>query len=229
MKRYLSVLGLSLLAACAFGALAASSASAAVDHFTCSVAPCTITGELEKNEPHTFGAKGSALATIECNKATYHATVGSLGVTSVTAHPTYSECITFGAASTVTTTGCNYILTGETDAFTNTEGKAEGEDATVDLECEAGKNITIAAPGCTLTFGAQEKLLGVKYTNVAGTPDDVTIDVTVDKIKYTGAGVLCPAAVKGEHADGFLTEKVTVKAFEDNGGTEGNQINVTTS
>jgi hypothetical protein len=230
MNPSLRILWVCLLAACAFGSASASSASAAVDHLTCSVAPCILTGEQENSEVHTFGAKGTGALSVLCNKATFQATVASLGVTSATAHPTYSECEAFGAKATITTTGCNYILTGETDAFTNTEGKAEGEDATVDIECEGANTIKIAAPGCTLTIPAQEKLLGVKYTNVVGESGkkEVTIDVTIDKIKYTGAGVLCPAAAKGEHSDGFLTQKVVVKAYED-GGEEGKQINVEAS
>jgi hypothetical protein len=221
MTGNLKVLGLALLALFALGAVAASSASA-VPFFHSDKEKTVLTAE---GTGATFGTKSSIIS-VTCKKEIFSGTTNEKTVTSVTVHPTYKECKAepFGNA-TVTTTGCNYILYAETTQHPKTpELGGEETDSPVELECEAGKAITIAAPGCTITITtkAGEKLHGVIYdneNNLETEKRDVKVTVTVDKIKYKSAGFGCGlGGIKAEGEDGFLTNKTgtTTKGFVDN-------------
>jgi hypothetical protein len=156
-------------------------------------------------------------------------------------HPSYSECKANGFPATVdVAAGCNFILSTTTDKYFNTEGKEEGKDATVSLECtEPTKNdisITIPEINCTLTLSAEHKgikvnqtLLGVTYQNTGlGAARDIDVKVTVDKIHYTAVGFGCPlVGYKETNTDAFLTQTVTVKGFSDSAHTK--QVGVFTS
>jgi hypothetical protein len=231
MIRNLRVLGLALVAVCAFAAVSASSASAITHKLTCAEATCIITGEQVGNV-HAFGTKSSSLE-VSCTGAKFGPTTISSGATSITIGPlTYSGCTALGFAATVDTTGCNYVLKGETDSFTNTAGASEGEKATVAVDCTGTNVIKITAVlGCTISIGNtnNQNLLGVKYDNesAVGQPNEVKVTVTVDKITYDSEK--CPG-IPAHGTDGFLTQTVTAKAFKDEGGTkEGPQIGLTQS
>jgi hypothetical protein len=226
MTRNLKALGLALLSVCALGAVAASAATAATDHFTSPLASTIITGD-QVGTTHVFGTKSSSLE-VSCNKAHFAGTAEGTSALEIEVHPEYSECSAgvFGNA-TVDTTGCNYNLTGETDPYTNTSGVSEGEAATVGVACE-GSTVKITGSGCTISIGSQEHLLGVKYDNEgSGSTADVKVTVKVDGIAYTSSGVSCGlVGIKASGTDGFLTEEVTAKGFEDNAGTEGSQVGI---
>jgi hypothetical protein len=241
MTRNLKALGLALIAIFAFGAVAASAASAeTLDHFTSSNAKTTLTGEQvgSSQENILLGIKEASSFYVKCenSKVKFHGTVVGTSVTEVTLHPTYEGCVSPIASATVTTTGCNYILKGTTDEYTNTSGTEEGKDATLDIECEINKSITITTGGCTITIGnvsgpnpVNQNLLGAKYTNVAGTPKTVTVDVTVDKIHFTSSGFPCAlAGITPTGIDAFMTERVTLRGYEDT-GTENTPVNIEVS
>jgi hypothetical protein len=236
MIRNLRVLGLALVAVCAFAAVSASSASAVTHKLTCAEATCVITGT-QVGTPHVFGAKSSPNLEVSCTAATFGPTTISSGATSITIHPVYTGCTGGGFGVTVDTTGCNYILSGETETYFDTNGVDKGEDATVGVECTAGNSIKItAALGCTLTIGQtnNEHLLGVRYDNEKpeGKPDDVKVTVTADHITYSSTPACSFVGGTAEDNDGFLTETVTAEAFKDEGGTppkEGPQIGLTQS
>jgi hypothetical protein len=249
MTRNLKVLGLALIAVFALSAVIASAASAVTIHkFTTTAAngKAVLTGDQVGTEAeNAFSTKGKNLP-IECNAAnvSYKGTVGN-GATEVTVHPTYglatpakTTCKSPLGEASIVTTGCNYIITGETSPFTNTSGVSEGEDATVHLECEAGKEIKVTSGGCEIklsdksgTTSVNQKLNGVKFTNEGtGSSADIKLDVTVDKIHYTTSGFACTVAgLPATGTDGFLTGKVTVTGFEDNAGSEGTPVGVSFS
>jgi hypothetical protein len=239
MKISIKVLGLALLAVFAFGVVGVSAASGeTLDHFTSEKEKTVLTGEQVGTEvDNFFGIKKVSGWRVTCKKVTYTGTTASVGVTAVSVVPTYKECLDFvDAAATVTNDRCAFVLTGTTDKFINTDGKEEGQEATVHLECDhnevGGKlgSIRILASGCEIIFQSthpkgttvNQNLLGVTYTNEgSGTTRDIKIDATIDKIHYTtnDAFACTLAGIPTTGTDGFLTTTVTVKGFEDLGGT----------
>jgi hypothetical protein len=236
MTRTLKALGLAL-AVCSLGAVYASGASAATDVFTCGQATCIITGEQVENPPgdNVLGVKGAGVTT-HCKKATFKSGTVSSGSSDILLTPAYQECETAGSNVPLDIgTGCQFTFSGVTDAFTNTNGVAEGEDGTAAIvNCAANQVIKWTYFGCNVSFGNQANKLGVRYANEfpAGKPDDILMTVTVDKLTYTASGEICDflgfSTPGGSNA--FLTETVTVKALEDQNGVEGaTQINLTQS
>jgi hypothetical protein len=243
MKINLRALGAALIAVFVFGAVAASAASAegtdvGTDHFTSEKEKTVLTGEQVGDETdNLFGIKVVPGLKVTCKKATYTGTMASVGVTTITAVPTYKECIGLGGtAATVTNDRCAFVLTGTTDKHLNTDGTKEETHATVHLECDhnevGGKlgSIRIKTGGCEFIFQSthpkgttvNQNLLGVTYTNEgSGTTRDIKIDATIDKIHYTtdDAFACTIAGIPKTGTDGFLTTTVTVKGFEDLGGT----------
>jgi hypothetical protein len=236
MTRNLKALGLALIAIFAFGAVAASAASAeTLDHFTSEKEKTILTGEQVGTEvDNVFGVKVAASLGVHCKKATYAGTTASVGVTAVTVVPTYFECSSNLGPATVTNDRCAFVLTGTTDKHTKltepTEGKVETH-ATVHLDCDhnevGGKlgSIRIVTGGCEFIFQSthpkgttvNQNLLGATYTNEgSGATRDIKVDATVDKIHYTAHGFACElAGIPTTGTDGFLTTTVTVKGYED--------------
>jgi hypothetical protein len=246
MKINLRALGAALIAVFVFGAVAASAASAegtdvGTDHFTSEKEKTVLTGEQVGDETdNLFGIKVVPGLKVTCKKATYTGTMAAVGVTTITAVPTYKECIGLGgAAATVTNDRCAFILTGTTDKHGPLTPGDSGEKthATVHLECSHEKNaegkigsIRIKTGGCEFIFQSthpegttvNQELLGVTYTNEgAGATRDIKVDATVDKIHYTtnDAFACTIVGIPTTGTDGFLTTTVTVKGFEDLGGT----------
>jgi hypothetical protein len=193
MTRNLKALGLALCAMLALGATAASSASA-VDTFTSTTNPETITGSAPHspagsiNKFFITNASGGTIAAVECTTSKFHGNVsngskegtftaeytGTLGVSPHTTH-----CASSLGALTVTMNGCAFVLTG------NTTGSDSGTDATVWVECTTPNEITMHIPsvGVTLEIPWQTPTSGgVTYTNEAG---KVVIHSTVTGITYT--------------------------------------------
>jgi hypothetical protein len=206
MNRHLKALALAALAVFAMAAVSASAAQAA-PKFTSEIEKTTLHGvQSTKNVFTPEGGFGS----VECTGATFEGT--STGVkngtvfetATVTVHPTYTGCTAFGLNATVTTTGCNYVL------------KAAG---TVEVECEAGKviSINVGALGCTLTIGAQTPgTPTVDYTNngKVGKEADVLVTATVGGVAYTrtAGGFGCPATGKATYTGSVTTKGYTSAA-----------------
>jgi hypothetical protein len=205
-----------VLAVAAIGAVSASAAQA---------------GDLTVGTP----GSGSAIITAEtdvinefkvktglwrCTTIKFSPTTVTNGATTVTVHPEYSGCKTFGVTATTSTTGCNYLF--HTTA-------AAGGTATWDIVCEAGKEITVTPTGinCILHFPSQNGLTGItfdKAVNATTGKDDLTMTINVSGIHYTetGAGCISP----GTHTDGTYTGSVTINGFEDIAGIEGNPVHI---
>lgn len=233
MSLNLKAAGLMLLAAFVLGTLATSPAAAEVtDHFTSNSSKTTLTGEqVGVSEENVFGLKAVAALGVNCvnSKVKLHGTIISNSVTEFTMHPTYESCTSSLGGATITTTGCNYIFKGTTDKYFNTGGAQEGRDATLSIECEAGKAIKVATGGCELSIGSEsggkavnQNLLGVTYANGILFPGPViylSVDVTLDKIHYTtnNAFACSLAGIPETGADAYLTETMLIMGFEDNG------------
>jgi hypothetical protein len=182
---------------------------------------------------NVYGVKGAGIET-HCTGATFKSGTVNSGSSDVLLTPAYEECITAGSASPVDVgTGCQITLSGVTDAFTNTNGVAEGEDGTAAI-VNCGPNvIKVTGSGCTVSIGNQASKLGVKYDNEfpISNPDDVLATVTIDNISYTASGSLCDflgySTPGGSNT--FITERVTFKGYSDVNNGEGSQINLTVS
>lgn len=218
MSLKLKVLGLGILAVLATGAFAVMNASATVNgHFTHDAADghATIVGneiygtahmtEFQRTEP-TDTPVG---APITCTKTTYHGTVTTNTVQTLTIVPHYTECGTTGGTwneVTVTMNGCDYTFHSNTKASTN----PPTEDATVTIDCPPGQAIVIHHPNCTITVPAQAPKGGVTYTTVLeNNKHALTVDVTVTHIVGQFHGGLC--VFLGTTKEFDMTGSVTVK------------------
>lgn len=179
MIKNLKVLGLALVALVALSAAMASAASA--DNFTATEAPVTVTGEQDGGAVlDKFTVDGG---TVECKKTTYVGTSAVVTFSTLTVTPTYHECTFIGLAATVNMNGCDYLLHINTAAG-NTTG-------TVDIVCEAGKEITVTAPSvgtakCIVHIPPKVGLGTITYSKVgAGTTEEVTGVINIAGIGYS--------------------------------------------
>lgn len=213
MTRNLKALGLALIAVFAMSAMAATAASAQEGELTTN-GGVTATGT--QSGTHKFVANGNE---VTCATTKFHASIAN-GDKTATVTPTYENChiiflFTFNA--TVTTTGCDYHLSDLTTGGPEYTAK-------VGIQCEAGKSIKVDVPvaGCHLTIGSHTPSTPtVDVTNMAGSPDDVTINATVGGISFTSSGGPCGPSGAGA----TYTGNTTVTA-EDG---EGNPKNLTVS
>lgn len=215
MIRNFKTLGLAVLAVMAFGALAASSASAV--EFTADKYPVTLHGENPIEKEKFITEAGN----VECDSS-FHA-VATEASSTLTVNPTYTNCKAFTFLNaTVSMEGCDYV-------FTATEGSGDHWKAHVDVVCPAGKSIKIVAATCTATVPAQTGLTTVDITLMtnAGKITDVTVTATTKGIKYnvTNDGFGCPFSGTGEKtgAEYLASEPVTITGLEP--GTA-NKINI---
>ena len=136
MTRKFKALGLALFATLALGAVMASAALAT--EFTASSYPVTYSGTQAATEPHRF-----AIDTYEgnCKDITFSGEAKGTSTT-LTLTPKFNECTFAGLSATVTTNGCSFLL----------HLPSAGTDATVDLTCPAGQELTIdiAAGTCVV-------------------------------------------------------------------------------
>jgi hypothetical protein len=136
---------------------------------------------------------------VEC-KGSYSASVGAAS-SSVTAHPTYTECKAFGffGEAKVVTTGCDYKFNLTTRLAVD---KYQAHD---DLVCSAGNKITIESGTCEVWVHGQTGLTHVGIENMTQSPhNDLTIDATIGAA-VGGAGSITYTVTK----DGFGCPFVT--------------------
>ncbi len=198
-------IGPAALVALAF-AVGAPSAVAAVG-FAAEEYPVTFSGTQQGTPTFEFES-GGELA-VECSKATFTATVSesSGAAESLKVTPSYSECASGEIATTVTTTGCTYVLHGG-------EETAEDEfSGKVDVSCEAGKAILIASAFCELKIEGQTGLSSVSYVDNTGeSPINFTATTSLSKMKFTvtKGGGSCPL-VAATKETGTLSQVELVK------------------
>ncbi len=224
MTRKLKV-GLALVAVVVLSAVAAGAAQAEYN-LTPGVNRAILTGEQiahEKGNKFEITSRGTRY---ECKSITGTSTVEGLNVTDATVTGTSSGCTANGELEVnVDSNGCTVTQTGETNAA----GQAIGH-----LLCPAGKAIeaTIPALNCTLKIHEQTPTSGgVTATNVEGSPDDIQATTELSGVTYEriGTSVGCVAAAPKEGNDAVIIGKATIRAYEDNNGIEGKQVNLTVS
>lgn len=160
MSLKLKALGLSLLAATAFGAVAVMSASATEGgHFvTTGNTHTTIEAHVDAKTPlhlKIHGLNGE----VGCATQTHHGTNTTETFTSVTITPTYAGCTTTGTETSVPVdvNGCTYT-------FTVAAGTTDTTEQTAHLLCPAGQSIKVTHPNCTVTVHPQTVNGGITYT-----------------------------------------------------------------
>jgi hypothetical protein len=220
MIRTLKALAGALLALAALGALTAGPAQAVTHDVTASLYPAIVTAEPDpaggSREHFVFGGK----LVVECKEAGWEATI--VGPTSsLTFRPSYKGCTSSAGEVEIATNGCIYTLTGKTDA----NGHAQ-----VHTICELEKQIELKFPsvGCTTKIGSQTPKQGVRYTNVKTVHEEITLHWTPSGIKYTKSGFGC-SLLPGNGEDGESLVTWTLKGYIDEEGTEGPQLELTTS
>jgi hypothetical protein len=235
MIRNLRSLGLALGVVFAFSAAMASTASA-IDTFTTEAAlPAVVTGESSNIVTEITGKKVS----FQCDVTKFAGTITN-GSSVATIWPTFykttpdTKCKSTLGEVTYDMNGCDYDLTGKTDASDKTL-----TDAKVWITCPAGKEVEITgALGCTIRTPEQTPTEGgVTYTTQtdASGKKDILLTFTMTGITYTTTNACTLVGLPTEGNDTDLTGTVTLKAFKDNGGVpddkfiEGSQIDFTDS
>jgi hypothetical protein len=209
MIRNLKVLGLALVAALAMTSVAASAASAAEFHHTGESNARTIASNAGEGA-HVFTA--GLIGNISCNTATFTGTEYlPATVTVLTVTPAYSGCTFLGIPNVVVKMeGCTYDF--------HAEGAAPSFVSKITVTCPAGKKINFTASGCTVEVGEQT-VENVQYTNLATSPESVTVKSNVTGITYTGSA-LCPGA-QGTHSNGTYAGSAIAKAETKSGEVVG--------
>jgi len=225
--------GLAVMAVCLLGAIVAQGASAKSALTIPAPVPPTvsITGD-GHNTPTHLRANGS---TVTCNTTTYSAkdTSGTGSISEMTVAPTYSACTAFGFATAhVKTNSCTFTFTTPSTLIKAGEPTWHGAD--LHLLCPSGKSIEITptafgASVCTQFLSPQTPTGGhVVGTNAGTTAEmDVTLDITLTGIHYTGTGGACGNAET--HSDAELEGNSTVRCYKSEVHTTENQINCTFS
>lgn len=203
MMRTLKVLGLVVAAVFAMAAFGSGSAFAAEELFHCEVDHCILTAEQDSASPNQVFK--TEAGTVTCKKVTGDATIAE-GVTTVmeitATGIAYSECKTktiFGEISVeVKMNGCHYLFT--------TEGQP------VHILCEAGKEIEVVGPGCTIKVPAQTPTTNrTVYDNLGtGSTRDITATGKFEGITESASGTFC--SKQGTFTNGTYEGNITIKA-----------------
>ena len=226
MSFKLKALGLGLLAAMAFSAVAVMNASATVQgHFVSDVATTHVIGSesgLHRHDLLLHGFSGE----IGCEVATYTGTTHATTVTSINIAPKYEKCYTTPGPWHQTDNNIPITLNGCTYTFTVTGGNQETTEHKVDLVCPNPlKGIEIHHPNCTATVLPQTVSTGVTYTrktNPTNGKHEITLDTNVQfNIERHG---LC--GIFGTSGKGTLKGSATVVGLD---GTNGPQIGITST
>jgi triacylglycerol lipase len=196
--RTVRILAAVLVAASAFSAAAASTASAKAFHAGGYTAE--LKAQQEGSEGNTFTAEGGLA--VKCKTATLTGEL-SEAKEEIELTPTYSECTAAGMTATIVLEGCKYRLS------------ANAND--LDIVCPAGKSIKVTALSgqCEALIGSQNNLSSVAYVLNEEAIETISIKSTLSKVKYTKTkdGFLCPFSGTGVKEDGALSGQVLMKAF----------------
>jgi hypothetical protein len=184
MRRTLLVLVPFVVAANASGALSAQ-ASAAAFNSTSPTGNTNLEGPQILTQELTFKT-----GVLKCTTMSLTGTMSGNSTSSIVLHPTYGGCKLAGQAATVTTTGCNY-------QFSALESGEPSVLASTSVVCKAGKAITVAKEGCTITIRPLTSI-STTFSNVAGGWEQ--LEFASVGVVYAEAGFAC--ASPGEHGGG---------------------------
>jgi len=208
MIRNLKGLGVAFVAMLAVGAAAASAAQAAPAHFTAEKGTTKITGTSEGTNNQVFTTAAGA---IECH-GSFTSENEPTTTEELTVKGSYGPCNKlFGIEPKVNMGGCHYTFhAGEYDS------EKDASTGTADLVCnetEGNEFITISVGfACTVTVPPKNGLGPIHFENkeVEGRKI-VTVNPTVNNIKYTSKGLFCPNVTKenGTYEGGVIVEGET--------------------
>ena len=224
MTRNLKVLLAAAMALAALGAIAASSASAALFH--CEKAePCRATLKPDetagtKTAHHVFIVKGkngageSVSGSFTCNQLTGEGTAKETSSELTITGLAYDSCNIAGTPVTVDMNGCDYLF-------------AAGPPGTVTVTCPEGKQIelTVIAAGvtkCVVTVGSQGPLAGITYhdAKVGGVAKtEITVEALVKNIHgFAHKGCLAYLGFEGTFTEAEYTTGNTIVTGETTAG-----------
>ena len=157
---------------------------------------------------HLIGAEP---AMVKCTTVTLVGTEAVETVkTELRVHPEYKGCTAFGAAATVTTTGCDYL-------FHIGAATAGGWHATTDVVCSTESVIKVVSGNCEVTIKPQTGLTTSELTN-AGTEAemDLVLHTSIGGIRYIVVkdGTGCPLGGTGEFTKGDYSGTTTIRAHD---------------
>ncbi len=225
IRRYKAI-GIALAAILALSALAAQAASASPltveGAGTASYTGDQDVGVWEFKDPGGVAAK--------CTSATIAGTTTGTNVNETTYTANYTSCTGFGfAVMDWNQNNCTYTFTTPTQIK---PGEVTWHGSGIHIVCPAGKSLeytptSFGVSACTRLIPSQTPTGGhVVGRNVAGSsPKDVTLEIKLSGIHYTGTGGLCG---NGEtHSDLTWTGNSTIRAYS-NGG-HNSQLGITYS
>lgn len=204
----LRAIALTLTVSFAFGAVAASAASAG--SFKADSYPARITGAQT-----TQVLFNGVVGTWKCNGLNMQGEL-SKESSSLNLTPLYTECSWAGVAATINMEGCTYEYT----AGNTVEGSENKIQATMDVKCPAGKEMKLTlANNCTIRIPEQNGLNSVTLENtLALEPMAVDLQLNVTGMTYkVEHGTFCPnSPADGTYNNGSLKgeEKLSAESPE---------------
>jgi hypothetical protein len=237
MTRTLKVLALTLFAASAMSALAASAAQATEGAFSWTEGTTKLIAETDPASPsHILTVTpGAITASFTCDEFTGEATVTGAGSTNFTLQkivysdsgttPSTGECTgkvnSIALKVPVKPNECDYKFTTGSTLGTMAAGRSEG---TVHIECPAGKEIEVTAAGCLVKIGPQVVGPVIFQTiTTAGGREHITSEAKIgiapgsaheNAIDYSTSGITC--GIHNE-TDGTYVGNTTFTGFTKSG------------
>jgi hypothetical protein len=213
MTRIFKSLGMFVGALLALTALGASTATAHVPaRFTTEQEVVTVRGVHDSGTPATvFVVEGQ---TVSCVIEEFHGTVkdATRSVTFTTITPIYTECTAFGFVGAKVTGFGHY---GE--AASETCDYKIRADRKADLECPAGREVTIDAGTCVTHVPTQTGLGTIEFTTgTRNVKHDLTLDINLSGITVnTTDGFACPLNGSTHLTNSTLVGKATAWAEDE--------------
>jgi hypothetical protein len=229
MTHKMKALGVCLVLAFAFSAMAAEGAQATSAHPKCTSGETCVVKVTQHPELPLQGFKLPGLGTVKCKQMHFHykgaaTATESATLIGTTAKNPYTECTFLGLEAEVNFEAvagkpCDYTLTFPVETIFNSETTISGH-ATGEIRLKpAGCKVKAVVPGCTLTVEGEQKFPGaVTYTNVkTGERETITGHIdTGETIHATGEGELCPAysTEKGRTTGTYTAEALNTAETE---------------
>ncbi len=215
MKRKLKALGIALMAAFAFSAIAAGTAAAG-ETYTSEVGAGVQTFVTMEKTSNLVFATPSGEFTCTTVGLPGEAKPAGPAAHEITINPSYSGCTAFGFTSHLTNNGCHYVLTTPTDLgggkWTIHPWHLVASTKSVE-QCFTITPTFFGASVCTQSVPPQTPTGGHIIATNTGTAGamDVRLEITFSGTHYTGTGGVCGDGTT--HTDATLTGSLTVKCY----------------
>lgn len=195
MTRNLKAVGAIVFSAFAMSAVAASGASASPLYHS-EIENTTLTGS------GTSTAMTFDLGELKCETAKFVGTMEPTTTSTMTLAPKFEKCKLGGSNAVVTSNGCNFVFHLVENSATN--------EATMDIQCPAGKQFQIDLSACTVKIPTQTGFKTVTFTNEGETTTrSVIADINLSEIHYEEIG-FC-AGFEETTTNGTYSGKITVR------------------